>query len=47
MYNICIHLERCLGKIFDCIFLRKNRESLLETKQSSDILEHHLIYPDK
>ena len=47
MYNICIHLERCLSKICDCLFLRRNSDSLLQINQPSDILEHHLIYPNK
>jgi len=47
MYSIFINLEICLGRIFDCFFSRKNSESLLQVNHSSDILEHHLIYPNK
>ena len=47
MYNICIQLERCLGKIFDCFFSRKNSESLLQVNHSSDTMEHYMIYKDK
>jgi hypothetical protein len=47
MYSIFINLQTCLDKIFDCFFSRKNSESLLQTNHSSDIIEHHLIYPNK
>ena len=44
MYNICIHLQTCLDRIFDCLFPKKNNELLAETSQYSDDMEHYIIY---
>ena len=44
MYNICIYLQTCLDRIFDCLFPKKNNELLAETKYSSDDIEFYMIY---
>ena len=43
MYNICIHLQTCLGRIFDYLFSKNQSDLLLQTKQSDDI-EFYMIY---